>query len=281
LCWGSNVSTQLGDGTNVSRFTPTPVVGLSAGTASIQAGDTSTCALTTSGAVKCWGGNSAPLGNGTQGGRSTPTDVVGLSSGVTDLSVGGGHACAVTSMGGVRCWGNNANGKLGDGTKVNRLSPVDVIGLASSIVKVSVGGSHTCALSSTGAVQCWGNNQNGQLGIGSLVESATPRNVVGLTGGVTKVVSSVAHSCALTNTGAVFCWGANSYGLLGDGTKTTRTTAVQVAKLDGRALDIEAGGTYNCAATTSGAMCWGRNFRGYLGNGTTTDSMYPTKVSSD
>jgi alpha-tubulin suppressor-like RCC1 family protein len=282
LCWGANTNAQIGDGikTTVSRLTPTPVMGLSAGTASIQAGAVFSCALTTSGAVKCWGSNSnGELGDGTQTTQFAPVDVAGLSSGVTDLSVGWNHACAVTSTGGIQCWGANGGWQLGDGTQSNRSTPVNVIGLAGSAVRVSAGGSHTCAVISAGAVQCWGNNSFGQLGVGSLATATMPKNV-GLTG-VTKVATSDAHSCALTNTGAVYCWGANSYGQLGDGSKVTRNTPVQVLKLDSPAFDIDVGVGYSCAATTGGAMCWGLNELGSLGNGAGADSKYPVKVSSD
>jgi alpha-tubulin suppressor-like RCC1 family protein len=129
-CWGYGVNGSLGDASQTIRLTPVGVVGLSSGVTSISAGADQTCALTTGGGVKCWGGNySGDLGDGTTTPRSTPVDVAGLSSGVTSISAGELDTCAVTSGGGAKCWGFNLRGQLGDGTTIDRATPVDVVGL--------------------------------------------------------------------------------------------------------------------------------------------------------
>ena len=94
-----------------------------------------TCALTGGGAVKCWG--SGLLGDGSRGSSSWPVDVVGLTSGVTAIAVHSNHSCAITAGGGVKCWGNNAYGELGDGTTINRYTPVDVVSLGGEAVSIS------------------------------------------------------------------------------------------------------------------------------------------------
>ena len=279
-CWGWNRYGQLGDGTTTQRSTPVDVVGLTSGVTAIAAGWSHTCALTAGGGVTCWGANSGQLGDGTTTDRSTPVDVVGLTSGVTAIAAGGSHTCALTASGGVTCWGNNWRGQLGDGTTTDRSTPVDVVGLTSGVTAIAAGGSHTCALTASGGVTCWGNNWRGQLGDGTTTDRSTPVDVVGLTSDATAIAAGEYHTCALTAGGGVTCWGANEYGQLGDGRWTTwRSTPVDVVGLTSSVTAIAAGGSHTCALTAGGAVtCWGANWDGQLGDGTATDRRTPVDV---
>ena len=113
----------------------------------------------------------------------------------------------MTSNGAVSCWGANADGELGDGTTTNRPTPVPVSGLSAGVVAVAAGQKHTCALTSGGAVWCWGNNWYGQLGDGTTTGRPTPVPVSGLSSGVVALAAGMYHTCALTSGGAVVCWG--------------------------------------------------------------------------
>jgi hypothetical protein len=184
-CWGGNGHGQLGDGTTDNHDTPVSATGLANGVAAVTAGGYHTCARMTSGSVKCWGYSVfGQLGDGSTDflPHPTPTDVVGLTGSVAAVSAGAYHTCAVTTGGGVKCWGSNGFGQLGDGTTTNQLTPVDVSGLTSGMTAVTAGASHSCALSSTGAVKCWGWNVFGQLGDGTTTANLTPVDVVGFTG---------------------------------------------------------------------------------------------------
>lgn len=220
-CWGSNGYGQLGNNTVLSiRTTPASVSGLTSGVSAITAGDTHTCALLTTGAVKCWGYNAdGQIGDATQNNAYTPVSVYGLTSGVSAICAGWAHTCALIS-GGIKCWGSNDVGQVGDGTQYSdKLIPTSVYGMISGVSAISCGYSHTCAiLSSTGGLKCWGYSGYGQIGDGSTTDRLVPVNVWGLTSGVSLVSCGRGHTCAILSTGVVKCWGYNGYGQVGDGT---------------------------------------------------------------
>jgi len=286
-CWGYNGDGELGNGNNSDSNVPVNVSGLSSGISAISAGSVHTCALTSGGGVKCWGiSDYGELGNGIFGYSNVPVNVSGLSSGVSAISAGYGHTCALTSSGGVKCWGNNEYGQLGNGKsgfENNSNVPVNVSGLSSGISAISVGDDHTCALTSTGGVKCWGRNGLGQLGDGTswpYADSDVPVNVSGLSSGVSAISAGAYHTCALTSIGGVKCWGPNLYGELGNGTTTESNVPVNVSGLSSGVSAISAGYGHTCALTSSGGVkCWGANWDGQLGNGTNNGSNVPVNVS--
>jgi alpha-tubulin suppressor-like RCC1 family protein len=133
---------------------------------------------------------------------------------------------------------------------------------------VASGRLHTCALTETGAVYCWGYTNHGQLGTGRIAEesSVTPSLVTGLDSGVTSLASGGDHSCAVVG-GAAMCWGLNERGQLGNGGTTDSATPVPVTGLDRGVREVVAGFEHSCAITEAGALlCWGFNDLGQLGN---------------
>lgn len=283
LCWGQNRFGQLGNGTTTNSATPAYVASLPSGAVSIAAGGYHACAVLSTGAVSCWGENSdGQLGDNTTTDRLSPVSVAFL-TGVTAVSAStetDAHTCALRSSGNIACWGNNASGQLGDGTREPALYPTPVIGLSGPASAIVTGGYHTCALLTTGAVQCWGTNSAGQLGNGGTTGQTAPTTVSSLSG-VTAITAGVDHTCALLSTGAVRCWGRNTDGRLGDGTMTNRLTPTPVLGLTSGVTAISAGARHTCALLSSGDVrCWGSNSSGQLGDGTTTNRSTPVAVGS-
>lgn len=282
-CWGINSYGQLGNNSTVTSLVPVAVSGLATGVASISGGGNHTCALTTSGGIKCWGRNTyGQLGDGTATQRNAPVNVNGLTSGVDSISVGYETTCAVTTAGGAKCWGANYNGQVGDGSTFNQALPVSVSGLSSGVAHIAAGQAHSCAVTATGGVKCWGHNGYGQLGNNSTTNSVTPVNVSGLATGVANITTGTYHTCAVLTSGGAKCWGFNVYGQLGDGTLVSpRLTPVAVSGLaSGGVVAITAGYAHTCAVTTSGgAKCWGYNVYGQVGDGTKTNRSVPVDVS--
>ncbi|MFL5495476.1 MAG: RCC1 domain-containing protein [Gemmatimonadales bacterium] len=303
-CWGLNGGT-LGDGTTNQSLTPVAVAG-ALRFRQVSAGSAHTCGVTTDDRAYCWGENSlGQLGNGTTGDRSlTPVAVAGGLR-FRHVSAGSGHSsnehtCGVTTDDRAYCWGGNGSAQLGDGTTTDRPSPVAVAG-GLKFRQVSAGGTfsggkigsgsdfaHTCGVTTSDRAYCWGDNVFGELGAG-ITEggSLTP---VAVAGGLSfRLVSAGGrHTCGVTTANLAYCWGANSFGQLGDGTNhgpercfgnycSSRPVAVAGARRFDR---VSAGGAHTCAVTPfDRAFCWGANARGQLGDGTiTTDRPTPVRV---
>ncbi|GIX35138.1 MAG: chromosome condensation regulator RCC1 [Lysobacteraceae bacterium] len=201
-----------------------------------------------------------------------------LASPIRSLAAGHHHTCALEESGTVRCWGDNFYGQLGDGTRQRHAEPRAVPGLGQGAIALDTHGAHACALTRDGEARCWGRNHQGQLGDGSTSDRALPVTVQGLPSGPTRIATGGAHSCAVDGAGALYCWGRNDSGQLGDGTMSRRTTAVAVSGLGGPVRDLALGDEHSCARTDSGVYCWGWNGYGQLGDGSTTSSATPVSV---
>jgi alpha-tubulin suppressor-like RCC1 family protein len=267
-CWGYNGFGQLGDGTRTERHAPVDVAKLASGIVAVSAGFYDTCALTSSGGVKCWGWNAqGQLGTGTHTDRHVPVNVIGLTRGVAAISVGVDHTCALTVFGGVTCWGANYAGQLGDGTTTGETSPVDVSGLTSGVASISAGDSYTCAVTVSGDAKCWGDNFNGQLGDGTTNSSSLPVDVTGSTSGVASISAGIRHTCEVMTSGGVKCWGNNASGQLGDGTRVSSNLPVDVLRITS-GVSVSVGESHSCALLKEAyILCWGNNTRGQLGIG--------------
>ena len=291
-CWGSNAFGQLGIGGQAPASRPTRV-GIEGVTFTfISAGFSHTCAVTTGGAAYCWGSNAGgKLGDGGQpgGGHTVPTLVAGHVA-FRSISAGYFHSCGVARDGKTYCWGRNEQGEVGTTARTLSTTPVRVAGdLASRLVYAAPEFDYTCAVDPSGALHCWGSGCYGQLGLDSVTgKCGTPEMPCSPTPAAVKtpaaiqsVSGSFSHSCALTTTGTVLCWGDNNEGQLGNGTMGERApTPVPVAgNLTFRALSV--GREFACAIASDGApYCWGRNADGQLGSGSGGMRNAPTPVGA-
>jgi alpha-tubulin suppressor-like RCC1 family protein len=287
-CWGSDVSGQLGDGSddNANESAPVPMDATS-GVRHVVTTQGGTCAALESGAALCWGGDTTGRvgdGDDDEATEFAPVPVVGL-DGVAGAALEvhtGGHSCALMATGAVMCWGSDALGQLGNGAggPAVQHAPVGVVGLdgtASRAVALAVGDAHTCAVLDTGSVRCWGLDERGQVGDGgsNAASISSPVTVAGLDGSTDRAIQVSAgaeHSCALLESGAVRCWGDNVFGQLGHGSVNTSEGApVSVAGFDGvsaSATQISAGWQHTCAVSATGDVrCWGSDMTGQLGDG--------------
>ncbi|MCP3974407.1 MAG: hypothetical protein GY720_07935, partial [bacterium] len=270
---------------------------------SLAAGFYHHCALLESGAVRCWGRNDyGQLGYGHVdhiGDNELPSSAgdVSLGGRAVALTAGGDHTCAILDTGNVRCWGRGSYGQLGHGNTDHigdSELPSDAgdVPLGAPAVAISAGFGSTCAILDYGAVRCWGYNSYGQLGYGNTIrigddEPASDAGDVPLGEPAIAIDSTRYFTCAVLESGAVRCWGENSFGALGYGHlhnigDDETPDMVGNVELGARAVDIAAGGYHACAILETGNVrCWGRGSYGQLGSANTTtigDDELPSSV---
>jgi alpha-tubulin suppressor-like RCC1 family protein len=307
LAWGENPSGALGTGaTAAGVLVPTPVVAgaAPAGTVftQVSTGFDHSLALSSTGQIYSWGdiNTYAALGNGSSSGSPTPVLVSGgaLPAGTTfsQIAAGGYVSLALTPAGKVYSWGYNAFGDLGDGNMTNSTTPVAVgplgdvrVKLDQTATQLSAGINFGLALTSGGWIYGWGDGSSGQLGDASTAGSDEPVAVSssGVPAGTTftQVAAGLQDGLALTSTGHLYTWGANTNGQLGNG--TTASFSDVLVPVSGGAIpagttftQIAAGGQQDLALSSTGQLyAWGDGTLGQLGDGSFTSSDVPVAVS--
>jgi alpha-tubulin suppressor-like RCC1 family protein len=276
----------LGDGTTRKRSTPVHVTGLDGHTiTSVAAGLHHSLAVASDGTVWAWGNNDyGQLGDGTNISRARGIQVAGLAGRtITSVSAGAYHSLAVDSDGTVWAWGDNRYGELGIGTMSGEAFPTQVTGLPGTpITSVSASAFHSVAVAADGTLWSWGDNRFGELGDGTSTTRTRATQVIGLAG---HTVQSAAvddyHSLAVTTDGALWAWGYNSHGQLGDGTTTNRSTPAHVVALADRSItSVDAAQSHSLAVASDGSVWgWGYNYDGQLGEGSLTARLTPTQAT--
>ena len=264
LCWG-----QLPPPRFMTASTPVEIV--TSGAASVSVHEEYGCAAMNDGSVQCWGQDSHGLvtGSGESGfmAYENPVTVPGLSD-IAQVGVAREHACARQTGGDVLCWGTHmefvellgigptGGTPPGDPTGDGVFTPV-LVTLGGAASDLAVGESHSCAVVG-GTVKCWGRNDSGQLGDGTVMVGDSPRNTP-ITD-AQAVTAGSNHTCALRVGGALSCWGENNAGQLGRGTTGTRELIPAAPINLGSVAAVAAGQQHTCAILTAGGFrCWGEN----------------------
>ncbi|WP_344925986.1 S8 family serine peptidase [Streptosporangium carneum] len=275
--WGDNSQGQLGNGSTIDSATPVQVAGIF-NAVGVSAGAGHALAVLSDGTVRAWGDNSQrQLGYGTSDSAIAITvpGLTGVAGGAGTVAAGGTHSVVVLSNGTVKAWGDNAQGQLGDGTTVDRTTPVALPGLT-GVKQISSRADHVLALLNGGTVKAWGDNSQGQLGDGTTVDRTSPVAVSGLSNAYVVSAGSL-HSAAIalppsSSLLTVHTWGDNAQGQLGNGTTTDSTTPIVTSASN---ETVSAGLAHTFGKAGQWLYSWGANGSGQLGDGTTVSRTFP------
>lgn len=238
--------------------------------AKVSVADLSTCAITTTAELWCWGfGYYGQLGIGALATTAPPTKV---GDGWREVAVASDHACGIKTDGTVWCWGEDDYGQLGDNMQAfAQVAPRQVV--QGIWTQIAVGYETSCALAADQHVWCWGRNDLGQLGNGTNVQANVPGQIAGTW---TAIVAGQAHFCALRAAGStVWCWGQNGSRQLGTGDTIDRNTPTPVS-FNTVFAQVAAGSTFTCGIEPGGqTSCWGDGEVGQLGVTTTNGAATP------
>ena len=282
FCWGRGDFGQLASAADSSCFNDTgPRIPCSlqakamtgALNLSVAAvGDSASCGIAQQNQLYCWGEDRyGQIGNGGQGGGELPSLATVGGERFTTVSSGAAHNCALNLVGVAYCWGKDDLGQLGDHRRVNSTTPIPVVGTsgqaadAQRYTRISAGGSHTCALLSTGSAFCWGDGRRGALGSGASSISDIPVPVAA-SEPFGDISAGRDHACGVAPSGNLYCWGANDFGQVG--TSVPPVTQLTPRLVGGGYTAVSAGDFFTCALTTGRTVnCWGSNSHGQLGRG--------------
>jgi alpha-tubulin suppressor-like RCC1 family protein len=291
-CWGRNNEGELGQG-YLQNSAPglANTVSISGSVAAISAGAYHTCILLAGGTVNCWGSNTYYQIQGPQqvDPIASPNYVVNSNTApVLAVAAGGYHTCEVMSDGTAMCWGYNHDGEASwaSGAGNLQIGAVAIPGVAGA-TQISAGAYHSCALLSSGSVDCWGYNNDGETGTAAAFFNAHAISALQIDAATGAGVNGVSvfggyHTCALLTGGSVSCWGYNGYGELGNGTNAgpQPTGTAVTASLPGAATMVTAGGYHSCAIVGGAVMCWGANDNAQLGRGAWGPAIFTPAVIS-
>ncbi len=288
LCWGGNARAAAGMGFVSDRVYPTDVTA-DTDWERVDVQLDNGCGIRTGGNLYCWGRNVfGNLGDGTLITRPTPVQV-GMGTVWSRIALGRSHTCAIGSAGGAaavpHCWGSDANQEQGNGSATtNQPTPTPIsatAGNTSAWVEIAAGFNHTCSVRQDKTLWCWGRNASGQLGDGTTTTRPDPIQVMSPAPlGWVDVFASGDYTCGLRDGGALYCWGTNTQGQLG---QMDVVSPVSTAKqVPGTFVTVDVGANHACGVRMDGTLaCWGRNASGELGLGNTTSpTLGPTQVGS-
>jgi len=278
-CWGWNGTGQLGSGDFTNSDTPVPVA-LNGTITDLAVGLAHNCVALSAGDMACWGLNeSGEFGNGEAGSNVLEPNPIEVSMGlpVAHVSTTYGHTCVRLTAAEAACFGRNSDGQLGNGTQDASTTPVGVMN--EGVQEIAAGDGHTCGRSGAG-LYCWGNNNNGQVGLGATGPDVLTETPITAVTAVARIELSDNFSCIVNNSDQLVCWGRNVEGQMGNGQAGANTWQLTPFAVPiGAIADVALGYRHTCALTAAGeVLCWGLNNHGQLGTGDTTSYAEPRPV---
>lgn len=267
-CWGQSAEGQLAlPGRTEPSHLALPVPDL-AEVSAVFAGERSACAVLKSNRLLCWGADDAgALGRGRVMQQPSPARVAGL-AGVRTLAVGLEHACALGSGGSVSCWGANQGLQLGNATDHGSSVPRPTAPAPTDYGAIVAGAAHTCALRAGGAVDCWGTNDQRQLGVATPPAAPAPAVTPMLASGMLSIAAGHYHTCARDAANELVCWGANASGQIGVGESLGGELPRRIPDATATG-SIDGSDSTTCFVSSGTVQCLGDNSFGQLGDGTT------------
>ena len=261
----------------------------------IAAGFSHKCGVTTAGVAYCWGNNTdGQLGNDT---TTDSTNPVAVSGGLTfdSIDVGASHSCGITTSGLLYCWGSNQFYQLGNNVtnQNDKLTPTRVHdpdtpsnNWGTTILKVSLGQHHSCAIDSNSRAYCWGDSWDNNTATGQTSYPKIPKRIHKPNGTANwdatfiDIAAAEEHTCAIKTNGVAYCWGNDSYGSLGKLSVKNDDRQYPVKVSGNKTWVSIATGEWNTCGINDDQylFCWGKSLLGQLGNNTTNWSASPQRV---
>jgi len=285
-CWGHNEFGQVGNGdSGVGKKVSKPSqVGADSNWDTVSLGAEHVCGLKDNGTLFCWGSNAQGQigdGNGADGVKSTVPAQVDASTWV-QVSSGALSTCAIKADKSLWCWGSDTNEQLGNPENADSLKPLRV-GVANDWTWIAAGDIHTCGIRaerSGNNLYCWGSNSAGQLGLGTMLGSKPTPERVGTDTDWVKVMAGKEYTCGIKSTAALFCWGINFKGQIGNGDSGSgkfQTTPAEIIAALGANQSADLAHEHTCAVdSTDALLCWGKNDVGQLGTNSTSTTVVPS-----
>lgn len=278
--WGYNDFGNLGTNDKTSRRTPVSILGSNKTFCSISAGDMHALGLDNHGRVWSWGDNIyGNLGNNTIISKLTPVSILGNNKTFCSIAASFYQSMGIDNSGQVWGWGYNGYGQLGDNSKINKCTPVSILGAKKTFCKISVGFGFSLGLDKNGRVWSWGDNYYGELGNNATISRLTPVSILGTNKTFCSIAAGDGQSLGLDKYGQVWSWGRNADGELGINSATYKSTPVSILGSKKTFCSIAAGYSYSMGIDKNGLVwSWGYNSHGILGDNTTIARCTPVSI---
>ncbi|MFA6866250.1 MAG: hypothetical protein WCR54_01905, partial [Clostridia bacterium] len=279
--WGNNSDGQIDDNSYTNALVPKNIYLSGTKCAEIACGKNYTLALTNNNNYYAWGNNDyGQLGDKTTTCCKEPKNIV-MYGGVKFIKIACGetNSIAISTDNNLYVWGNNKESQLGNGNTYNANCPQNTTLKGIAISKIASGAAHALAVSNTGKLYSWGNNDNGQLGDCTTQESNLPQQIILSGEKFNKIAIGETHTIALSDEGELYAWGNNSNGQLGLNSNLSYDIPQYIDVPNVKFSEVACGTDFSIALSNVGDLyVWGKNDKRQLGDNSTVDVNAPKKL---